>query len=97
MRAPGNSLSNDSVHVQFSDSVDSVGNPISRIGGTQSWEPVLQAGPSGVAPHAWGWTDNGWGSLGQNVYFANSGTHVVRVQQREDGAIIDQIVLSPDN
>ena len=97
MRAQNNSLSNDSVHVQFSDSVDSVGNPSARISAAQSWEPVLQEGPTGVAPHGWGWTDNGWGSLGQHVYFANSGTHVVRVQQREDGAIIDQIVLSPDS
>ena len=97
MRAQNNSLSNDSVHVQFSDAVDSVGNPIVRIGSAVSWEPVLQDGPSGVAPHGWGWTDNGWGAPGPNLYFENAGTHVIRVQQREDGAIIDQIVLSPDS
>ena len=28
--------------------------------------------------------------------FLTSGTHMLRVQQREDGAIIDQIVISPD-
>ncbi len=57
---------------------------------------VLQDGSTGPAPHGWGWTENGWGSLGTHVYFAATGTHTVRVQQREDGAIIDQIVISPD-
>ena len=57
---------------------------------------VLQDGSDGAAPHGWGWTDNGWGALGTHVYFAATGTHTVRVQQREDGAIIDQIVISPD-
>ena len=34
--------------------------------------------------------------LGPLVYFATSGTHTIRVQVREDGFSIDQIVLSPD-
>jgi phosphatidylserine/phosphatidylglycerophosphate/cardiolipin synthase-like enzyme len=96
MRAQGNSLANDSVHVQFNRSVNSGGTPIMRIGTTSSAEPVLQAGPSGPAPVGWGWTDNGWGSLGVPIYFSASGTQTIRIQQREDGAIIDQIVLSPD-
>jgi hypothetical protein len=95
MRAQGNSLGNDSVHIQFSDSVDGAGTPFARIGTEGSAELVLQAGPGGAVPQSWGWTDNGWGSLGPHIYFATSGSHVVRVQQREDGAIIDQIVLSP--
>jgi hypothetical protein len=82
--------------VQFSDAVDSVGNTVARINTNTSFEPVLQDGPSGAAPHGWGWTDNGWGSLGQQIYFASSGTHTIRIQQREDGATVDQIVLSPD-
>ena len=36
------------------------------------------------------------GVLGPLVYFADSGTHTIRVQVREDGFSIDQIVLSPD-
>ena len=96
MAAQGNALSNDSVHVQFSDAVDSAGTPRMRIGSTASAEPVLQDGPSGAQPHGWGWTDNGWGAPGSPIYFAADGTHVVRIQQREDGAAIDQIVLSPD-
>jgi hypothetical protein len=93
----GGLSSNDSVHVQFSDSVDSSGNPVARIGTTTSFEPVQQNGPSGATPHGWGWTDNGWGSLGANVFFASGGSHTIRIQQREDGPTIDQIVLSPDS
>ena len=96
LRAQNNSLSNDSVHVQFSDSTDALGSPAVRIGTSQSAEVVLQNGPDGPAVQGWGWGDNGWGSLGANIYFAADGTHTLRIQQREDGAIVDQVVLSPD-
>lgn len=96
MRAQGNSFSNDSIHIQFSDSVTASGTPTAQIGTSSSTEYVLQDGPSGAADQNWGWTDNGWGTLGPNLFFAASGTHTLRVQQREDGAIIDQIVISPD-
>jgi phosphatidylserine/phosphatidylglycerophosphate/cardiolipin synthase-like enzyme len=96
MRAQQNSLSNDSVHVQFSGTTTSSGAAYARIGTTASAEVVLQNGPSGESPSSWGWTDNGWGSLGPHIYFPTTGTYTIRVQQREDGAIIDQIVLSPD-
>ena len=33
--------------------------------------------------------------LGPLVYFSTSGTHTVRIQPREDGLSMDQIVLSP--
>jgi hypothetical protein len=96
MRAEGNSTSNDSIHLQFSDSVDAGGNPLAQIGTASSAEMVLQAGPSGASPTGWGWTDNGWGAPGANVFFTTTGAHTLRIQQREDGAIIDQIVISPD-
>jgi hypothetical protein len=44
---------------------------------------------------AWGWNDNLFGGLGPLIYFASSGTQTIRVQLREDGLAIDQIVLSP--
>ena len=97
MKAQGDSLSNDSVHVQFSDSIDGSGAAVARIGTATSFEPVLQNGPGGAAPSGWGWTDNSWDIPGEHVYFAASGTHTIRIQQREDGPSIDQIVLSPDN
>jgi HKD family nuclease len=96
LRSQNNATSNDSIHLQFTDSVDAAGAPAMQIGTTSSAEVILQAGASAPAPHGWGWADNGWDAPGVNVYFATSGTHTVRIQQREDGAIVDQIVLSPN-
>jgi hypothetical protein len=97
MRAQNNSLSNDSVHIQFSDTVTELNGaaPVMRIGSTSSAEFVLQDGPSGAGDSGWGWADNGWGTPGNPIYFETTGTHRLRVQQREDGAIVDQIVISP--
>jgi hypothetical protein len=94
LRGQGNSFLNDSI--QFSDAVTVSGNPMMRIGTIGSAEVVLQNGSGGSADRGWGWADNGWGALGQSIYFGTTGTHRVRVQQREDGALVDQIVLSPD-
>ena len=33
--------------------------------------------------------------MGSSIYFQTTGTHKIRVQVREDGLSIDQIVLSP--
>jgi hypothetical protein len=95
LRAEGDSMSNDSIHLQFNDSVTSSGAATQRIGTTSSAEFVLQNGSSGAPVHGWGWTDNGWGVPGTPIYFATTGTHTLRMQQREDGAIVDQIVFSP--
>jgi len=95
MRAENDSFANDSIHLQFDDSVTSTGAATQRIGTSSSAEFVLQNGPTGPAAHAWGWTDNGWGAPGAPIYFATTGPHTLRIQQREDGAMVDQIVLSP--
>ena len=68
-----------------------------RTGTTSSAEVVLQDGDSGGAPQGYGWADNGWNAMGPNIYFASTGTHTIRIQQREDGAIVDEVVLSPSN
>ena len=95
-KAQGDSPFNDSAHVQFSDSVDANGAAVYRIGTATSTEYNLED-CSGCGLSGWGWQDNGWGVgvMGPNVYFAASGTHTIRVQVREDGLSIDQIVLSP--
>ena len=88
--------SNDSVFIQFSDSVNTSGTPVFRIGTTSATEINLED-CSGCGLSGWGWQDNGWGIgvLGPLIRFANSGTHTIRIQVREDGISIDQIVLSP--
>jgi hypothetical protein len=96
-RAEGESKDNDSVHVQFTNSRNTSGTAAWRIGTTSSAEVNLED-CSGCGNSGWGWEDNGWGSvgaLGPEIVFATSGTQTMRVQNREDGFYIDQIVLSP--
>ena len=95
LRAENDSLSNDSIHMQFSDSVTRSGAATQRIGTSSSAEFMLQDGPSGGAESGWGWADNGWGQPGALIYFAATGTHTLRIQQREDGPFVDQIVPQP--
>jgi hypothetical protein len=92
-KADNDSWANDSVSVQFSQSVGAGGAAVDRIGTTGartvSLEDGLNAGLSG-----WGWQDDAFGTLAAPVYFAVSGEQTIRVQVREDGVSIDQIVLS---
>ena len=93
MKAQNDSYQNDSVWVQFSDSIDAAGNPVWRIGSTDGTAVSLED-CSGCGDQGWGWNDNGYGTAGTPVIFATSGWHTIRIQQREDGVSIDQIVLS---
>ena len=97
-KAESNLYTNDSVHVQFDRSVNSSGAPVSRIGSTTSAEVNLED-CSGCGLSGWGWQDNGYGAgvLGPDVYFETSGTQTIRIQVREDGFGIDEVVLSPSN
>lgn len=97
MRAQNDYYGNDSIHVQFSGAVDAAGRAIYRIGSSaadNSAQVVLQERDGGTIA-GWGWADQGWNGLGTQIYFATSGPHTIRIQQREDGAMFDQIVLSP--
>ena len=94
-RSQDNSTNNDSAYVQFSDSVTETGAAVDRIGTTSGAAVVLQA-CSGAQESGWGWSDNGWCGLGKSMYFQTTGEHTIRVQVREDGLSIDQIVLSPE-
>lgn len=95
LRAQSNSTSNNSISVQFSDAIDQYGSPLYPIGSTQGAEIAL-SDPSGTL-NGWGWEDQGFaGAPATLVYFPATGTQTLRVQQRSDGAIVDQIVLSPD-
>ena len=94
-RAEKDAWTNDSAYVQFSGSVSSTGTPVNRIGSTSATWVGVEDG-SGCGLQGWGWQDNGYGTgvLGPLVYFAQSGPQTIRIQQREDGLSIDQIVLS---
>jgi hypothetical protein len=90
-KAQGNGWKNDSVHVQFSNVT---AYPI----GTTSAAMVNLEDCSGCGLSGWGWQDNGYGTgvMGPNITFTTAGTQTIRIQTREDGMFIDQVVLSPD-
>src|SRR5262249_17954796 len=95
LRATGNSKWNDSVWVQFNDSNSVDGSPAYRIGTINGLLVNLEA-CTGCGMSGWGWQDPAH-VLGQSAIgrFPTSGAHTIRVQTREDGVQIDQIVLSP--
>jgi hypothetical protein len=94
-RADDDCWCNDSVFVQFSNSVGANGAAVFRIGTTDATVVNLEDAPgAGVA--GWGWQDNGYGTgvLGPLISFNVSGPQTMRIQVREDGFRFDQIVLS---
>jgi hypothetical protein len=93
LRAAGNYYGNDSLSVQFSGSVDTGGNAVTRIGSTSAVSVILEDGRDGGVS-GWGWNDGAYGTLAPPIYFATSGPQRVRIQQREDGVSWDQFVLS---
>ncbi|HVJ28649.1 MAG TPA: hypothetical protein VM493_13960, partial [Vicinamibacterales bacterium] len=54
---------------------------------------VLEEG-GGAGVLGWGWADGGYGVLGEPIYFNGNAEQRIRIQQREDGLRIDQIVIS---
>jgi hypothetical protein len=95
-RADNDYWGNDSVYVQFSGTVTSAGADVYRIGTTAATYVSLEE-CNGCGISGWKWQDNGYGAgvLGPAIYFATTGPQTMRVQTREDGISIDQIVLSP--
>jgi hypothetical protein len=96
LKGAGNSGYSDSVWVQTSGTVDVGGAAVYRIGSTSATRVNLQD-CAGCSISGWGWQDNGYGTgvLGPILRFATGGTHTLRIQAREDGVSIDQVVLSP--
>jgi len=92
-KAENDSWTNDSAFVQFSGSVTASGSAVYRIGTTSAAIYSLEAS-SGAGESGWGWEDNAYGGLGTPIYFG-SASEKIRIQVREDGLSIDQIVLSP--
>ena len=95
LRADGDSKYNDSVWLQFSNATDATGAAKWRIGTAAALLVNLEAcGTCGSA--GWGWQNRAWW-LEEDpvVWFPSGEIQSIRVQTREDGVDIDQIVLSP--
>jgi hypothetical protein len=93
MRADGDAWWNDSVFLQFSGRVTAQGAPMHRIGTTSAARVSLEEG-TGAGLSGWGWNDEAYGAIADPIYFATSGPQTIRIQQREDGVMWDQIVIS---
>jgi type II secretory pathway pseudopilin PulG len=87
----------DSIYTQFSDSLSTASNPpagraINRIGDSEGLVPSCDGNPIGT----WCWDDL-WTEIaneGERMTFQDTGLHTIRIQRREDGYAIDQLVLS---
>jgi FG-GAP-like repeat len=96
MKADSDYWGNDSVFVQFTGAKDAAGRPIYEIGTTSALAVNLEE-CSGCGVSGWGWEDDAWGAVNANgttLRFPDGGPQTLRVQTREDGVSIDQIVLS---
>ncbi|MEQ1727807.1 MAG: carbohydrate-binding protein, partial [Vicinamibacterales bacterium] len=94
LRATGNTKLNDSLFAQFSDAVTATGTPLFRMGTTSALTLNLQTS-NGAKLNGWGWVDGAyWLSQLSTVSFSASGAHTLRLQTREDGVQLDQVVLS---
>ena len=89
LRAPSGSKYDDSVWVQFTGAVSSSGAPLWRTGTTSGQLINLEA-CAGCGLSGWGWQN----STGV-VRFQAAGPQTIRIQPRQDGVQVDQIVLSP--
>jgi hypothetical protein len=95
LKALANSKYNDSVWVQFSDARAN-GSAIYPIDSTMGLLVNLATDSTAASLNNWGWQNTAyWLSQTTTVTFATSGTHTLRIQVREDGVQLDQIVLSP--
>jgi endonuclease/exonuclease/phosphatase family metal-dependent hydrolase len=95
LRGAGDSKWNESVWVQFSDALLPTGSPIYGVGSSSALLVNLE-GCNECGVSDWGWRDSSyWLKQSALIKFASSGLHTIRVQTREDGVSIDQIVLSP--
>jgi FG-GAP-like repeat len=99
LKAEGNNWANDSVFVQFVGAVDGAGHSIYSVGTTSALAVNLEE-CTGCGDAGWGWRDDAWGAKGMvgsvllRFSDMNGGRAGIWIQTREDGVMIDQIVLS---
>src|SRR6185312_7720 len=95
LRALNNSKYNDAVWVQFSDA-RAGGSPVYAINSTSGLLVNLATDAGAASLLNWGWGNSAyWLSQASTFTFPTTGAHTLRIQVREDGVQLDQIVLSP--
>jgi hypothetical protein len=95
LQALNNSKYNDAVWAQFSDAVVN-GTPAYALNSTAGLLINLATSATAESLNRWGWQNGAyWLSQSTMLTFATGGVHTLRIQVREDGVQMDQIVLSP--
>jgi hypothetical protein len=95
LQATGNSKWNDSIWVQFSDAL-TAGSKVYPLDTTSGLMVNLATDATAASLSGWAWQNAAyWSSQATTGTFTTSGTHTLRIQVREDGVQLDQIVLSP--
>jgi hypothetical protein len=95
LQALARSKYNDSVWVQFSDALAN-GSAVYPLNSTSALLVNLATDGQAGSLNGWGWSNSAyWLAQPTTVTFATGGTHTLRIQVREDGVQLDQIVLSP--
>jgi hypothetical protein len=95
LQALNNSKFNDAVWVQFSDALVN-GASAYPINSNSGLLVNLATDGNATSLNGWGWQNAAyWLAQPTTVTFATTGAHTLRVQVREDGVQLDQIVLSP--
>jgi len=95
LKALNNDKFNDAIWAQFSDAVVN-GSPVYPLNSTSGLLVNLATDATATSLHNWGWVNSAyWLNQATTVSFSTSGIHTLRIQVREDGVEIDQVVLSP--
>jgi hypothetical protein len=95
LKGLNNSKYNDSVWVQFSDAMAN-GVAVYPMNSTSALLVNLATDATGSSNNDWGWVNSAyWLSQTATVTLGAGSAHTMRIQVREDGVQIDQIVLSP--
>jgi len=95
LRALNNSKVNDAVWVQFSNARVN-GSQVYGLNSTSGLLVNLATDGTATSLNNWGWQNGAyWLSQATAVTFPVAGSQTIRIQVREDGVQLDQIVLSP--
>ena len=95
LQALGSSKLNDSLWVQFSDASTN-GAPVYPLNSASALLVNLATDSTAGSLSGWGWQNTAyWLQQPVTVTFSTAGSHTMRIQVREDGVQLDQIVLSP--
>ena len=98
LRAENNYWGNDSIFVQFEGGAMTQDGQTRVATGTTDALDINLEQCSGCGVSGWGWRDERWGgglaATPVLLRFPRGGWQRVRIQTREDGVIVDQMVLS---